>query len=528
MITAPLVLCNLHALFLFNIPNRRRESAVNDLNMSMFRAYDIRTPANALPDPLAERLARAEVAYYRDVLKASGVLVARDARASGSHYMELAADVYRRSGLDVTIIPHVASTCMFYFTAMTHPELAAVMIGASHNPACDTGRKILGPGAQPIADNIGPEGGLRRIREFYRKDINATGRKCGRIFAYDPTDSYVAFSLELAGVAPGSLRGLSLFQDYLNGAAGREMMLAFGAAGADLTPLHYIPDGAFPMGDPNPVKQSSIQSGIETLKSGHYLLGMFFDGDGDRIDFYHGAGTYLSSSFAYAGLLPEIRKRFPCADMGVYACLKCHPHALMEMAKTGVTTSVIRNGHSQIKNAMAENPTMFGAVEESAHYYEAFTINDRRYCLENTLYIALLAARLWQEAPARFDHLFEIQARAAREREWGYKFSDKAAMQQALNAVEAYFVQEGAQSRNRMDNGYDLEATIMRRGLPFAITLDTQFDEDWMQVCQRVSQSEDSLARWEVVAARPDSAIAAKAAIAALVKEYGAGEEYQG
>lgn len=501
---------------------------MNDLNVSMFRAYDIRTPAADLPDPLAERLARAEAAYYRDVLGARGVLVARDARASGPHYLELAVDVYACAGLHVLVVPQVASTCMFYFAAMKHPERVGVMVGASHNPAGDTGRKILGPGALPIAENIGPEGGLDCIRKFYLEDRNPASGHKGRISAYDPTDEYTAFSLELAGVEPGRLRGLSLLHDYLHGAAGREMMLAFGASGADLTPLHHAADGAFPLGDPNPVKQSSIRSGIEALKAGDYRLGTFFDGDGDRIDFYRGDGAYLSSSFVYAALLPEIRKRFPGAGMGVYACLKCNPLALMEMARTGATTSIIRNGHSQIKNAMAENPAKFGTVEESAHFYEAFTVDGQRYCLENTLYIALLAARLWHEDPARFDRLFDIQAQTAREREWGYKFPDDTTRQAALDAVEAYFVKEGAQPRSRMDNGYDLEATIMRRGLPFDISVDARFAPDWLQVCQRISQSENGLARWEVVAATPALASAAKSAVAKIVKEYGAGEEYQG
>ena len=35
------------------------------LNLSMFRAYDIRTPAAHLTPELAERLARAEAVYFR-------------------------------------------------------------------------------------------------------------------------------------------------------------------------------------------------------------------------------------------------------------------------------------------------------------------------------------------------------------------------------------------------------------------------------------------------------------------------------
>jgi phosphomannomutase len=402
------------------------------------------------------------------------------------------------------------------------------MVGASHNPAGDTGRKILGPGAQAIAEHIGPQGGLDCIRDFYIQDAAPIRKKRGRMSAFDPTEEYVSYSMALAGVSAESLRGLRVFQDYLNGAAGREMVLAFDSAGADLTPLHYMPDGSFPLGDPNPVKQKTIESGLRELVTGDYRFGTFFDGDGDRIDFYRGDGAYLSSSFVYAALLPDIRKRFPSEGMGVFACLKCNPLALMEMARSGVTTSIIRNGHSQIKNAMAEDPRMFGTVEESAHFYEAFPMNGERYCLENTLYIALLTARVWHEDPARFDRFIEIQSRTAREREWGHKFPSGDARQAALSAVESFFVAKGGQSRSRMENGYDLEATIMRKGLPFAIAQGTALAPDWLQVCQRVSQSENGLARWEVVAAKPEIASEAKGAIIDVVKQFDASEEYQG
>jgi phosphomannomutase len=501
---------------------------MDKLNVSMFRAYDIRTPSGDLPDNLARRLAHAEAVYYRDVLGVRGVLLARDARESGPRYMELAADIYQRAGLDVVIVPQVASTCMFYFAAMKHPACAGVMVGASHNPAGDTGRKILGPGAIPIAEDIGPEGGLSRIRELYLENVDSTADCRGAISAYDPTDAYIEYSMKLADVQSGSLTGLNLLHDYLHGAAGREMMLAFGRAGANLTPLHYASDGSFPLGDPNPVKQKTIEAGIAELTSGDYRLGVFFDGDGDRIDFYRGDGAYLSSSFVYAALLPEIRRRFPDSGLGVYACLKCNPLALIEMARTGFTTSIIRNGHSQIKNALSEDAAKVGTVEESAHFYEAFELDGQRFCLENTLYIALLVSRLWHEYPGRFDRLLAIQSQTAREREWGYKFPDNEARKGALDAVEAHFVGLGAKSKSRMDNGYDLEATIMRKGLPFDIGADSELESGWLQVCQRISQSENGLARWETVAAEPQLASEAKAVIAEIVGRFGAGEEYQG
>lgn len=498
-----------------------------ELNLSMFRAYDIRTDASGLTDELAARLARAEAVYFRDTLGVDRVLFAHDARSTGPRYLHLAAEVFRDAGFDVLVIPGVTSTCAFYFAAMSRRERAAIMFGASHNPANDTGQKILGPGVRPIAEHIGPLGGLDRIKELYIADVTPQPGR-GRIAAWDPTDAYIDYSMALAGVEPGALAGLDVLHDYLHGAAGREMMLAFDKAGASLRPLHFTADGRFPLGDPNPVKASVAREGLEALAQGRFTLATFFDGDGDRIDFYGGDGRYLSSSFVYAAVLPELRKRFTEHGLGVFADLKSNPLAVMEMARSGVSVQVIRNGHSQIKNALYENVAMIGAVEESAHFYEAFTFGGSRYCTENTLYMALLVARVWHETPERFARLFEIQARTAREREWGYRFETDADRAAALDAVQRHFEGMGAQAMTRMPNGYDLDATMMRRGLPFEIDEDTALSPGWLQVCQRISQSENGLARWEVVADTLEVAREAKADIAEVVQRHGAGEEYQG
>jgi phosphomannomutase len=495
----------------------------------MFRAYDIRTPAELLKPELAARLAGAEACYIRDVLGAPGVVVAHDARRTGPQYLTITIDTFRAAGLDVVYLPGACSTSYFYYAASRHPDLAAVMVGASHNPSGDTGQKILGPGVLPIAQEIGPEGGLDRIKELYLAGATVSRSGRGNLRTKELIGEFVSDSMALAGVDPVSLAGAHVFQDYLFGAAGREMMLAFQIAGAELEPLHYAADGTFPLGDPNPVKQAVIRSGVEAMRAGKFRVGMFFDGDGDRIDIYRGDGTYLSSSFVYAAILPEIRRRFPGAGKGVFADLKSNPLAIIEMARTGVTVDVIRNGHSQIKESLKNDSTRFGAVEESAHYYEAFSYRgEGRYCTENTLYIALLVVRAWHEDPARFDRLLEIQATTARQREWGYKFPSESARAEALDAVRQHFQDRGASSLDRMKNGMDLEATLMRKGLPFDVNEATVMAPDWLQVSQRVSQSENGLARWEVVGATPGLVNQAKSEIAHCVQRFGAGEEYQG
>jgi len=503
---------------------------MNDpLNLSMFRAYDIRTPADFLTDALAERLARAEAVFFRDVLATKAVLVAHDARSTGPRYLAIAIDVFLRSGLDVVYLPGVCSTPYFYYAAMQHPECAAIMCGASHNPAGDTGQKILGPGVIPIAEGIGPAGGLNKIKQLYSADVRPTRSGRGRPRAVELMNDFVRFTMDLAGVGPGDLAQSRPLMDFLHGAAGREMILALDRAGCDLYPLHFIPDGRFPLGDPNPVKQAVIQPGLRALVSSDCQWAAFLDGDGDRIDFYAGDGRYLSSSFVYAAILPEILRPFAGDTPRLFADLKSNPLAIMEMARCGVTVDVIRNGHSQIKKSLIDAPESIGAVEESAHFYQAFRMPDSaRYCTENTLYVALLVARVWQDHPDRLDHMFRLQQRTVRQREWGYKFPTDDHRAAALAAVRDHFAARGLQSRTHMDNGMPLDATLMRRGLPFDIDQDTRLADDWLQICQRVSQSESGLARWEVVGARRASVAAAKRAIARCVARCGAGDEYQG
>jgi len=512
----------------------------DDLNLSMFRAYDIRTPSRLLPPKLAERLFRAEARYFLETLRVPGVILAHDARLSGPGYLSLAADILRRAGLHVACLPGPSSASHFYFTAMQHPECAGVMIGASHNPTQDTGCKILGPGVFPIARHIGPEGGLDRIRELYvRGEGPPASASRGSVRILDNLQEYVDFSMALAGVKPGGLEGVRLLHDYLFGSGGREMIAAFERAGARLDPLHFVADGNFPLGDPNPVKQAVTREGRAALKSGDYLLGTFFDGDADRIDFYAGDGRYLSSSFVYAGILPQIRKRFPGDGLGIFADLKSNPLAVIEMAKTGLAVEIIRNGHSQIKAALYRDPRMIGAVEESAHFYEAFPPPDsqiqaeraesgHRYCTENTLYIALLVTRTWWERPERFEELLAIQSQTSREREWGHRFPSDEHRARALEAVQKHFESLGAIAKRETNRGLDLEATMMRRGLPFEVDQTTRLADDWLQVCQRISQSENHLARWEVVAATPEIAAEARAQIIEIARRCGGGEPYQG
>lgn len=504
---------------------------MTDLNLSMFKAYDIRTPASQLPLHLSERLAYAEAWYIREHLGAQRVVLCRDARLSSAQYLEQGIRIFRDLGFEVLAAPQVSSASLFYYTCMRHPDAAGIMYGASHNPSGDTGQKIVAPGVQPVADGCGPDGGLQAIRRLYERGVYPKPVGGGRLRLVHYLQEYVHDAMRLAGVASGTLAGLRIVQDYLSGAAGQEMLLAFTAAGAEIEPRNLVPDGHFPSGAPNPVIHSSIAPSLEVLRHGGFDLGMFFDGDGDRLDIVAPDGRQLSPAFNLVALAPRLRTIFPdISRPNLYVDLKANPLAIAHLARQGFGVHIIRNGHSQIKQALKNNAAagFIGAVEESSHYYLTMRREEGIFPIENTLFFALLTARVWQEEQTLYRDLLDLQHSTFREREWGYHFPNDDLRTAALAAVEEAFLRSGWRAMRRSIDGIEMDATLLRDGLPFVIDADTPLTTEWTQVAQRASQSERGLARWEVTAGTAARCDAAVRLIEEIVHRFQAGPRYVG
>ena len=77
---------------------------MENLNLTMFKQYDIRTRYNALSDSLKERLYNAIAVYIRDSIGAKSVVIGRDARLYVPELAEGIARLLRKAGLDVSVI----------------------------------------------------------------------------------------------------------------------------------------------------------------------------------------------------------------------------------------------------------------------------------------------------------------------------------------------------------------------------------------------------------------------------------------
>lgn len=485
-------------------------------NLSMFKAYDIRTKYEKLNDEITAHLSSSIARYYKEDLKADSVIVARDARLYSPFIMEALIDSLLNAGIDVIINPLQISTCQFYFMCMQNRDSGGIMITASHNPKEYIGLKLVSKDASPIASGCGPNGGINRVKEYYMENKEPIlSNKRGHIHEVQMINEYVDYSMKLAGVKEGSLKGLKVFGEFLSGAEGAEFLMAFDKAGCDLELSNLIPNGFFPSGDPNPIIESSIAPARKKMQEGSYDIGFCFDGDGDRMDLMYPDGSQIIPGLNMSILIPYIKRIFKGTrkneDYKIFVDVKAIPLSLIEIAKRDIETHIIRNGHSFIKEKLRAyyKEGYILSEEESAHYYMNFPYDENDIskgtaAVENTLFFALLSARAMHEHPEEYKRIYEIQKGINRYREWPLNFDDPSKMEAIMDDVEKAMRERGASVIKYMDDGSDLDATLMRFNLPDHFTKESAFPSSWVQVAQRISRSEDAMTRWEVVASSPE------------------------
>jgi len=508
------------------------------LNTSMFKAYDIRTQSKALTSELKRRLIRALARYFREVLKVDSILIGRDARLHAPAVMEAAIEGFCSAGLDVLVNPNQISTCQFYYACMQHRESAGIMITASHNPGTYIGMKLVAPNLVTLAMGSGPQGGISAIRDFYIEDRPAPRAARGRVRVVRYIDQFIDYSTRLAGIQPNELDGVSILTDFLSGSAGAEVSEALTNAGANLRVRNLIPDGTFPSGDPNPIVASSIAPTWELMRSGEFDFGFCFDGDGDRMDIMNKEGQQITPSFNLSLLIPEVKRLFRRVhesgffgsapfDPHLYYDVKANPPSVVRQAKEGIGVHIIRNGHSFIKEALRRNlkDQFIVASEESAHYYMNFPFDLGDYskgfaATENTLYFTLLTAKVWSRNPKLYEEAFAAQQAIHREREWPCEFTHEKDIAGVVAEVERIFSERGLSVFKEMEDCSSLDATLMRAGLPEHIDGSTNLNGDWLQVAQRISRSEEGIARWEVASSSPERLSEAVSLIRGVTDSY--------
>jgi phosphomannomutase/phosphoglucomutase len=340
----------------------------------IYREYDIRGVADRdLTTPVVRAIGQGLGTMLRPSTPGGRfrVAVARDCRLSGPRISTDLVAGLRKAGADVVDVG-VGPTPYLYFAAHHLGTDGGVMVTGSHNPADENGLKIMRGKASFFGDDI------RRLGQMVEtKDFGPEG--AGGFEQMNLEDAYIEALTKSIKITDPSIK---VVVDAGNGAAGPLGLRALRAVGLDPVPLFCDMDGTFPNHHPDPTVPKNLATLMETMKKEGSVVGIAFDGDGDRLGVVDRTLNPVWGDRLLALFAREILPSHPGAT--VIGEVKCSQTCFDDIAKHGGRPLMWKTGHSLIKTKMKEEHALL-AGEMSGHFFFA----DRYYGYDDGIYAAL-------------------------------------------------------------------------------------------------------------------------------------------
>ncbi|MDH7569576.1 MAG: phosphomannomutase/phosphoglucomutase [Armatimonadota bacterium] len=332
---------------------------------SIFKACDVRgVYGEDLTDEHVRRIGAAVAVFLRRREEAPRVVVGGDVRLSTPPLRAALLEGLASNGarcVDIGTVP----TPVFYFARRHLGITAGVMVTASHNAARYNGLK-LALGRLPVT----PEE-LDEVRALAAANAAALGQgsveRASVIPAYrewirGATAAWRPQSLP----SPRALAAPHVVVDPGNGAWSGLGAEVFREAGYRVTAVNNTADGRFPGRDPNPSIPAHLTGLGESVRREGALLGIAFDGDGDRVAFVDELGRPVPADAAAVLLLRALLPGEPGAR--VVHDIKCSQVVADEVRRLGGEPIMERSGHTFIRTRMMRENALFGP-EASGHYF---------------------------------------------------------------------------------------------------------------------------------------------------------------
>lgn len=253
--------------------------------MEAFKAYDIRGLWGSEINP--EIVYR--IGYFiPEVMNVDKVLIGRDIRLSSDDFFDALADGITDAGADV-VDAGLTTTPMIYWGTGKFNFDASLMITASHNSSGYNGLKFSGRDVAPI----GYDNGLNTLEKLVESDMQVVKKKKGKISKLDFAQEYINFLVSYKK----DYSNLNISIDCSNGMAALFTNELFGES------PNYINnkmDGLFPGHEPNPLEPDNQEQIKKCVIDNNSDIGVFFDGDADRVMFIDEKGQFVSPDLIIA------------------------------------------------------------------------------------------------------------------------------------------------------------------------------------------------------------------------------------
>jgi phosphoglucosamine mutase len=350
-------------------------SDVENLTRKLFGSSGVRGLVNAdLTPVLAAEIGLAVAASSR----ARKVLVARDTRVSGLILEDAVVSGLVSGGAGVDCLGVVPTPVLSFLTTEVRAD-AGVMITASHNPPQYNGIKIFD--RDGMAYDEQSQNCIEKIVEHQRFK-RADWPRLGQARFADHKRLYTEMirkNVKLNKkwhlvVDPGCGATYELAPEVLN------------ALGCKVTALNAQPDGFFPARSPEP-NARSLSDLAQVVRILHADVGMAYDGDGDRVAFIDGEGSFVDFDPVLAAYAAHVakQKRGSLIVTNVEASM-CIEEMVKENGGKVMRTKV---GDVYVSEAVKKHHAVFGGEPCGAWIHPQF-----HYCPDGILSSILLLKAL--------------------------------------------------------------------------------------------------------------------------------------
>ncbi|HYX30572.1 MAG TPA: hypothetical protein VE863_18695, partial [Pyrinomonadaceae bacterium] len=151
------------------------------------------------------------------------------------------------------------------------------------------------------------------------------------------------------------------------GYVGRGVDLIAKTLGLNLTRLNWEPDGTFPKGTPDPMKEQNRAESEEMVRNGKFDFAAIWDADADRCMFLDEKGEFISGAYVTALLADLLLTKHGNDNKIIFDPRVIWP-TLKVCEQHGAQPIISKSGHAFIKDRMRKENAIF-AGEMSAHYY---------------------------------------------------------------------------------------------------------------------------------------------------------------
>ena len=343
---------------------------------TILRSYDIR---GIVGETLHEADAHAIGFGLGAIVREKGgrrVAVCRDGRLSSPQLAAALKDGLIAAGMSVFDIG-AGPTPLLYFADRHLACDAAIQVTGSHNPPTHNGFKMVLGHAPFFGEEIQHLGGMMAA--------GVDGAAGGMAENIDLNAAY----LDAISAAAGEITGLdseTVIWDCGNGATGPLTEALTATLAGRHKVLFAEVDGTFPNHHPDPVDPETLDLLRAAVAGDHALMGIGFDGDGDRIGIIDSTGRQVPGDLLTAYLARGAIARN--AGAAVIFDVKSSLAALDAVSRAGGIPSLWKTGHSHMKTRLKQTGAPLGG-EMSGHIF----IAEDYFGFDDALYAALAILR---------------------------------------------------------------------------------------------------------------------------------------